>query len=322
MSCLDNIVTISNICDGERLQSLSGLDLMDAPEISPNNLNAIANEEYVKGFTLAQSKLNLAITLVRNDFVAALGANNVVVNITQTVYNSAQFNSQNVTGLSNKTKGQVIYRSNQNRGGLRKIQITQVEVYPQNSGDTFIYIDDDNLRYTYPITVVGGVVNTFKIEHIIQGKYARVLMPNNPINPYSSNIICRTGCNGTVPNDCGYVYGFDGDKEIKTEGFGLNVKFQCVCDYEQILCDLSKSYIGEIVWLKARMNIVEECINTDRFNGWVIYNKEEYKTYTLPKLDFQYREKWQGLMNSMPAILNNYRDSCLNCKGVTWVTNL
>lgn len=328
MSCLDNIVTISDLCNGERQQSLSGFDLMDAPEITPENLNSIATEVYVKGLTLAQSKLNLAITQVRNDFIGQLGMNRVVTNLTETVYNSAQFNNTTVIGLSNYERGQTIYRSSTNRGGLRKQKITEIQIYSETgSSDQEVYIYDNiNESYTKKITynfqVIAGVINTYTVDYTIEGRFARVLMANNVVNPYSSNIICRTGCNGTVPNDCGHVIGWDGTKEVKGEGFGLNVKFQCVCDYEQILCDLAKSHIGEIIWLKARMNIVEECINSNRFDNWVIHNKEEYKTYTLPKLDFQYREKWQTLMGGLLSILKNYRDSCLNCQNARWVTNL
>ncbi|MBW7913075.1 MAG: hypothetical protein H3C54_05095, partial [Taibaiella sp.] len=81
MSKLENIISVRDVCAGEQQQSLSGLDLMDAPEISIKNLANIANEEYTTGLNLAKKKVQQAIILVRNDMMSVMAANKVIPNL-------------------------------------------------------------------------------------------------------------------------------------------------------------------------------------------------------------------------------------------------
>jgi hypothetical protein len=64
MSDIQNIISIRDVTTEENVPSLSGLDLMDAPEISIINLANIANEEYTSGLALARKKIEQATLLV------------------------------------------------------------------------------------------------------------------------------------------------------------------------------------------------------------------------------------------------------------------
>ncbi len=91
------------------------------------------------------------------------------------------------------------------------------------------------------------------------------------LDTYSSAISCMVGCNGTMPNECGYVTGWSGTGQVKSEGFGISATFGCECDYSQLLCSWSKMFRREIVWWKMRALVQEERLNSDRLNNFTIY---------------------------------------------------
>lgn len=322
MSCIDNIVTVKG-CNTS--PPSSGLDLFDAPEISIRNANNIANDTYVQGSVMLQNKLRLAIVQVRNDFIAALNGNNIATKISESSYSTGTFNASINNGLYAGERGIILYRNPTIRGVLRKIKITQVQLYPLASGNFNLKIYDTiNGVWSYtsfPVTLVANQVNTFSINYIMQGTYVNVLIDNTSLPMASANLTCMTGCGGSMPNDCGYVMGYNGIAQVKSEGFGINVLFNCTCDYEQILCDLSQTYIGELIWLKARYNVVEEQYKTNRFNNLIIYSHDDLPNI-LTGLDAEYVNKWNALMQGLYGILNNYRDSCLDCRGVKFRVNV
>jgi aspartokinase-like uncharacterized kinase len=53
----------------------------------------------------------------------------------------------------------------------------------------------------------------------------------------------------------------------------------------------------------------------------VIYGREETQQY-LADVENQYREKWNVFVNAMPALLKQFKDDCLVCNGMRWVTNV
>lgn len=322
MGCIDNIVTVKG-CNTS--PPTSGFDLFDAPEISIRNANSTANETYVQGFAMLQNKLRLAIIQVRNDFIAALNGNNIATKISEVAYPTGTFNASVNNGLYAGERGIILYRNPAIRGKLRKIKITQVQLYPLASGSFNLKIYDTIngvWSYTaYPVTLIANQVNTLPINYQMQGAYASILIDNTALPMASSYLTCMTGCGGTMPNDCGYVMGYNGVAQVKSEGYGINATFSCSCDYEQILCDLSQTYIGELIWLKARYNVVEEQFKTNRFNNLIIYSHDDLPAI-MQGLDAEYTGKWNSLMQGLYNILNTYRDSCLSCRGVTFRTNL
>ncbi|WP_276135016.1 hypothetical protein [Polluticoccus soli] len=324
---LDNIISVRDVCNSDDAPtSLSGLDLMDAPEISVLNLAHIANEEYISGLTLAKKKVQQAVILVRNDLMSALAANNVISNLSAKKYSTSEFKPAVTFPTEAKERGLTLYKNTRIRGALRKLKIHTVKVYPLVSLDNIsLKIYDDHaggIVSTYNINLTANEVNSFNVAYEVKGSFARVLLDGTNVPVGSSYLTCFTGCNGSMPNDCGYTKGWYGDKEISgKEGFGVGLEFSCECDYDQLLCDLSQTYIGEIVWLKARVLLMEEHLRTNRFNNWVVYGREETEKY-LVDVENQYRDKWKIFINAMPGILKQFKDDCLVCNGIRWVTNL
>jgi hypothetical protein len=327
MNKLNNIISVRDVCCTDCTStSLSGLDLMDAPEISILNLASIANEEYVTGLNLARKKVEQAGIMVRNDLMSILAANNVIPNLTDKKYSTGEFKTTITFPAEDKERGLTVYKNNRIKGQLRKLVIHTIKIYPlADAEDVSLKIYDDyaeGIVSTYNISLVANQVNTFNVAYELKGSFARVLLDGTNVPVASSYLTCFTGCNGTMPNDCGYTKGWYGDKEISgKEGFGINVEFSCACDYEQLLCDLAKTYIGEILWLKARVMLMEEHLRTNRLNNWVVYGREETEKY-LADVENQYREKWKVFADAMPGILKQFKDDCLVCKGVRWMTNV
>jgi|GEM_PF-1406947 hypothetical protein len=326
MNQLCNIISVRDTCGGETPESLSGLDLMDAPEISILNLAHIANEEYVTGLNLARQKAAQAHILVRNDLMSALAANHVIPELTAKRYTTGEFKPAITFPAESKERGITLYKNTRIRGNLKKLRIHTVKLYPlANATNATLKIYDDHaggIVSTYNIDLIANELNSFNINYEVKGSFARVLLDGTAIPMASAYLTCFTGCNGTMPNNCGYTKGWYDDKEISgKEGFGIALEFSCECDYEQLLCDMAKTYIGEIVWLKARVLLMEEHLRSNRMNNWVIYGREETQQY-LTDVENQYREKWKIFINAMPGLLKQYKDDCLHCNGIQWVVNL
>lgn len=323
MACLDQIVTLG-ICPDDGA-SLSGFTLLQADGISLKNLANIADEDNITGVNLAMEKKTLSITQVKNDFIAALQSNRIVTTLSNQEYKSARF----ITGIDGGTyagyRGQTLHKV-PFRGKLRKTVLKSIDCYPLQSGNTTIRIDDGVNVYNYNVTVVANQVNTFDADVLSgfpfeidkQSNSIEVTIDQTSIAFAKSEIICHKGCNGTAPNNCGWVDGWTGTGAIKAEGYGLNLNFYCECDYGQILCDLANSYVGELIWLKWQINIFKEQLKSNRFNNWVIYNQEQINETILPDLISQYNSRWNALMEGSLGILKSYGDDCLNCRGVRW----
>lgn len=332
MSCnLNDIVTLG-LCPDEGL-GLSGLRLIDAAGISSKILANIANETYVQGANLAMEKKRVALIKFRNDFIGAMQSNRVVTTIVDPIYPAADFNTSLDVGTYAGDRGVVLHKNTNYRGTLRQTIINSIECYPLQSGDgTIKLIVEKNgyvNEYSWEVTFVADQVNIFGAEQFSEfpfilppeAKSAKVLVDQTDISFCSTVITCLKGCSGSLPNECGWVDGWDGAKAVKDEGYGVNINFLCHCNYEQILCDLSKSYSGELIFLKWQIEIFDEEYKTNRFNNWVIYNRSELPGI-IADLNNQYATKWNNMMSGMLGILNAYKDQCLNCRNIRWVVNV
>lgn len=327
MACIDDIVTLG-ACPDEGV-SKSGLTLLMAPGMSQKIFANIANETYIQGREMVMAKKKLALITIKNDFVGVLQANRVITTISNPIYDTSVYNLNASVGTSDLSRGVTIHKNTSYRGKLRKTIIKSVQCYPRSSGTGVLEIKDGFNTYAYEIDLVGGQVNTF--DHDILGDFPfyinsdchsfKVLIRTD-VDMASAFIQCKKGCNNPAPNPCGWADGWGGTKAVQEQGYGVNVQFYCECDYTQILCDLSSSYSGELIWLKWQILVMEEQCRTDRFNNWVIYNRDEIWERILPDLNNKYTEKWNNLMSGLLGILNTYRDECLNCRGLRRVVNI
>lgn len=325
MCDLSSIVTLG-ICP-DNGTSTSGFTLIMADGISKNNLADIANEDVITGTALALEKKEQTLIQVRNDFIGALNTNNVITDINHPIYDTSFFLPSTSVG-ANSSRGVWLHKSPRYKGSLRKTYIKAIQLYPLASGTGTLTIDDGITVYAYSVNLVGGQVNTFDEDNLdglpleldINSASVKILITST-VSFASSKITCKTGCNGSIPNPCGWAEGWDGANRTREEGYGMNVQFYCQCDYEQILCDLSKPYAGELIWWKWQANIFREQAKSNRFTNWVIYNAEESDKW-IADAESNYNRVWNNMMSGLPGLLKNYRDDCLNCRRVQWKTNI
>lgn len=326
MSCLENIISINGFCGDQRTISLSGLDLFDAPEISARNLANITNETYINSKELATAKLNLARILVKNDLVSVMGANNIIPQVADQKLTCGEFRPSVVIEADATERGVTLFRNKQIRGRLRKLTIHTIKIYPLVSKESVtVKIYDDYAsgmvsEYHFELTANG--VNEFDVEYTVKGSYARVVMDGTDVPVASAYLAMCAGCNGTMPNDCGYTKSsYGGNDTNGKEGYGLLLDFSCKCDYEQLLCDLSDSYVGELVWLKTRYLLQEERMHSNRLNNYIVFGTEDAQA-TRDDIHTQYINKWNAFVNAAPQLLRTFRDDCLECRGARWVSNI
>lgn len=328
MSCIQNIVTLG-ICPDEETPT-SGLTLMMAAGISPKNLSNIASDFDVNGITMAMQKKELALTQFRNDFYGALQTNKIQLMLAKTEYDISYFKEDVNKGIYDGYRGIILHKNAAYKGSLRKTYIDSVSVYPLQSGDTTIRIIVGSTEYAYPVTVVASQINTFDsdtfnnfpFEIPAQYENAKIFVDSSEIQFASSYITCKKGCNGSQTNDCGWAEGWDGTKREKHEGFGVNAIFHCECDYDTVICDMAKSFSGELIWLKWQIAIFEEQYKSNRFENWVVYNNEDINKIWLPQLYNDYATKWNQMMAGLLGILRSYNDSCLDCRRIRRLPNI
>lgn len=317
--CINNIVTANFGCDAP-IEPTSGYDLGQAPELSQLTLADTANEKYVTGAKLAQEKLKFAITDVKNDLLGAMSSNKMLPSLTDNItYQTCDYSNKTLKYPSNgQERGFTLYMAKKER--LKRLKITNLYVLPINDvAGAEINIYDAGQMATYTTDLKGGELNVIPIDYVILGDYIRILAD---LNVYSTRLICQVGCNGATPNPCGYTKGFNGQSEIGgKEGFGLGCEFSCFCDYEQLMCDLSRQYLGKIIWLKARLLLLDEMRFTDRMNNWTIYNNEDIEQLR-GEVAKEYTDTWNTFIEVLPKLLKTYKGDCFSCTGSKWMQNI
>lgn len=327
LTCLENIVTIRG-CSGTT--PLSGLDLMDAPEVSQLNLSKTATEKDVSGLQLAQRVLSNANILVRNDMLEVLARNNMLVDVTDRRYQTTEFKPQTIITATATERGITLKRANPYgwRKSLKGLTIHTIKVFPMSdvTGAT-IKIYDSGLNYpttsTYVVDLVGGEINEFDVAYTVNGEYAHVVMVGNSSNLASAYLTTCAGCSGKAPNDCAFTQSYNnGVSQSGREGYGLGLVYSCTCDYDMLMCNLAKTSLGKLIWMKARIGLMQEHLASNRLNNWIVYNREEVKDYWLPKLEAEYDESWRVFVSSLPNLLQGYNKDCIFCNGIRHVISV
>jgi hypothetical protein len=319
MDCLNDIVTFRG-CDAS-VTPLSGLDLMDAPEITIKNVANTATEKDISGTEMVNRLLALSHTMVRNDLLQTLAANKMLLNVTNKTW-------QTTTIAANSTeRGLTLWRANKNlQKSLKKMTIRTIYIYPMvdYAGATVKIYDNGgrlNKTTTYSLDFIGGEINEFDVEYEVEGTNVTVAVVGEMALASSYLTLCA-GCSGKMPNDCGYTQSYVNGRSVNgREGYGVGVSFDCECDYDQILCYLAKKSVGQLIWLKARLMILDETIHSNRLSNYVIFGKEQAKE-SYNKVQAEYDQAWATFVKGLPALLMQWNGDCITCNGIRQVINL
>jgi hypothetical protein len=323
--CLQNIVSIKDICNPDAyVESTSGFDIFDAPEINMGIIGDLGVPEKMSGIEVLKSIKNNSIRDFSIDFISHLNSSGLVPNLAESkTISSGNFNMSNQNALYAGKRGLTIYPVS-GVNGIKKATISKLKILPKQSGNFQLEIRDEygNLSTTLTLALTADSVNEFYINYPISGSYARLLLDNTALETYSSEITCLKGCGGRTPNPCGYVTGWDGVKDVKTEGFGMVAEFSCTCDYSSLICKLAKSYVGKLLFIKMRMNVIEHTVFSNRLTNWIIYGKEE-RAALLKDLQAEYSGIFNTLTSSLPNQLLTYqKEGCIDCRGISVKVNV
>lgn len=322
MSCLDNIISVRNYCSNIKPDSLSGLDLMDAPELNQSKMAAMVDADFIKGYDLAKDVVRRAGIELTNDFIAVLAANRVASDIIDTVHQSSKFDSGTTYPSVNYERGFTLYKANPYKSKLKQVIITKLFLNAVDASEAgAIKIYDNGKVTTFNVAIVAGL-NEYPVNYVLSGDSARIVLSADSVAVYATPLICHVGCNGHSPNECGYTKSWNNGAEISIkEGFGLGIEFHCECDFQHIVCSLSKTYIGNLLYLKSRIKLLESRIYSDRLNNFIVYGADEAKAQKI-ELTNEYNSEWNTMVSALPNLLRKYNDSCLDCRGIRFKTNI
>jgi len=324
--CFDNIISIKDPCATYTVESpappsLSGYDLFDLPGVSFKKANMIADEDYLSGINLLKDKRRLAILSIHSELMSVMNANGMIAKGTTDMFNTAgEFRNTTVTATGNsgiRITNKVV------NCYLKKLKIENIYVAATVVVDTNtnLIVVDGGTTYTYPITLKPGKTTRLKVS--IQAKSSLIsIYINGALIPTRTSINPNCGC-GSSNNGCASVVGLGNGIEDRNEAYGIWADVLCECDYSFLLCALaSNGLMGEIVMYKTGVNIMDECLKTDRLNYFTIYGKEDAKA-TKDEWENVYREKWNLLIASMKNVLYNLdRCGCVDCTGVAIKANI
>jgi hypothetical protein len=325
LDCLNSIVTYRG-CDSS-VTPLSGLDLMDAPEINVKNIANVATDKDISGFAMVDRLLALSHTMVRNDLLEVMAANKMLLNVTNKIWETSDFKPSTVITANNTERGLTLWKTNRNlQKSLKKMTIHTIYLYPLEdwAGAVVKIYDNDgqlNKTTTYSFDLVANQVNEFDVDYECEGTNITVAI-RGEMNLGSSYLKLCAACSGKAPNDCGYTQSYTGGKSVNgREGYGVGVSFSCECDYDKILCGLAKKSIGKLIWLKARMMLLEERIGSNRLSNLVVYGAEQAKD-SYNKLLGEYETAWQTFVKSLPSLVREWNGDCITCNGIKSVVVL
>lgn len=300
---------------------------MDAPEISKINLANIATEKDTSGTALAERILSNATIQVRNDLITVLAQNQMLVDVTNKVYETTSFQPTVTKPAEAVERGITLYKAGKSYDSLKTLTIGKIKIWALNAYDNVpVYIHDagdiEPITSTYEFDLVEGL-NEFTVNYKILGKYAHITMDATNVAVASAYLNLCAGCSGRQPNDCGYTQAYyDGRSLNGREGYGIGVDFRCECDYDQLMCNLAKTTLGKIIWMKARVMLMQERLSSNRLNNWVVYGEKDIREYHLPKLEAEYDETWTGFTKSLKQVVNQYSGSCIVCNGIRSVVSV
>lgn len=322
MSCLDNIVSVKDFCNPNAIENIgsSGYDIMNAPEISLKRVSAIVTDEHTQVRKFILDVVKQATNDIKNDFLGALSLN-YRTDLSQQSYESSIFKSDELP-TSNAERGFTFYKANYSSRSLKTAVIEKVYINALEVKDNVeFYIYDGDLKTTFVVNVKKLGINPFPINYKVRSSSARIVMKGNALKVASTRLICFVGCNNTLPNDCGNTKSFNDGHTSNKEGYGLGIKFSCLCDYDKMLCDLSNSFVGKLVYLKTRIMLLEYAKHSDRFNNVVIFGSTE-KDQLISQLTSEYNQCWNTLVSSLPNTLKAYKGDCVECKGIQIKVNV
>lgn len=295
----------------------SDLYINDLPGVSLKRAAKVAGEGYATGAEIINKCIKTAIQQSFDEFQQQISPYfdfNLVVETRQ-----LDTFEDTVIPAAAKERGIILKRW---RSELSQIYIEEIYVKANASGVASVkIIDGTETVKTISADLLAGEIYSVRVDMAMISETVKIVMNDTlfPVftcdrNRYNSSS-CRT-CSGKYNSSDFYISGWDGDKE-DSGCYGIGVKASVRCFEENVICSvLPRMYF--IIWYKAGILFLKECIYSDRLNPITQFTQERAKEL-LAEYEADYKEKYAYFTKSIYQFLKSTKGECLTCNGNQYV---
>lgn len=316
--CLEEIISIPT-CTTENTYCMPQFDITDVLGFSLEKGAYINDTIEPKTSVFLKKKIKVAAAIIRNDIKEALGNQGYLANTLLGTFNTIKENKAaclNATGNGVKIKIQKKHRCL----GMRKMRISSIcarikSVNGQTSGTTNIQIyDGAGITYTIPIKFNDGqLICSMACDSngnpiTIMGEGAIITYADNNVIAYSSEPAC-----GSCTSKCVDIYGFSNGYENTNENYGLDIRGECYCDIDFLICSISRETAGLLMLYKLGSLLALEAEFSQRSNYKVIAQKNE-QGYLIDANKKMYDNLLKTTVSGWDGFLKTFNgDGCIDC---------
>lgn len=320
--CLEEIISIPS-CNSNNTYCKPQFDITDVLGFSFEKGSYINDTIEPKTSEYLKKRVKIAAATVREDIMAALGSQGYLANTLLGTFNTTKENKPaclNSTGNGVQIKIQKKHRCL----GMRKMRISSIcarikSVNGATSGTTNIQIyDSAGITYTIPIEFNDGRIFCTQAcdgngnEIVIMGEYANITYADSNVIAYSSEPAC-----GSCTNKCVDIYGLGNGAINTNESYGIDVRGECYCDFDTLICSIGSNTAGLLMLYKLGSLLAIEAEFSQRANYKVIAQKNE-AGYLINTNDKLYKELINKTTSGWGSFLKNYNgDGCIDCNLTT-----
>lgn len=327
MECLTRLVGLRSICQDSGDEPLFYLD--DAEGIDQIALSQLAKPTDVSGKAFAFSIIEAAARFMVADIETIIPKGYTIKGTLNAFCNSCTY-----TALSNSSDNTGITVTNSMKTDYGYLSIDSLKIKINSTGTFTILIDDGILPKSISTDFVSGKEKVItNINYKTTEKSVKIYFSESGISLVALN--CPTtkgcGCSGRSKSSSditvkGLVNGSD-----STIQYGFIPCASVVCSIDGILCDIVNQQprlFALALFYRSVSRYFSEFNVTTRNNVNASF-KDDQKVAIADHYLALYYERLRGskdvkgISDNMKAVLDNIKDSCIDCKrpvGVAWAT--
>jgi hypothetical protein len=324
-SCIERYLTINSPC-GESL--CEGIyNITDVVGFTWNKAAGIAEGNFKEstGYQIAKKVRSIAAKTMMADFMAQLNIRGWATNLTAGSVRSGDFKTTVLPGSSIKRGVQIKAKDKCSYSGMK---IKTISIKGGTDLNTTVYVQIDDIVYTFSVELLADKLYTLqnlcdsdgKNLFATDGATITIWIEDVNFKPYevkpncarcqAKTIICGEG-KGWTKNGATVV-------ESSSIAYGIIADIDCECDYDKIICALpNDEYKAQILKYAASIQFARMALETDRFNYFTIYGREELREY-IAIAQNGYSKRINEYITSLRAyFMTNEFCQCVKCNGST-----
>lgn len=325
-SCLDRLLSINDPCG---VDSCMGIyDITDVIGFTWNKAAGIAEgnfKEYT-GYQIAQKVRRISAKTVMSDIMAAMGVKGWATYLTAGQHDAGNFKTNTPAGSTSKRGIQITAKSKCAFSGLKLLSIS-VKGCTDITTNLVVQINTGT-AYSFPITLKANQVFTTSSLCTVDGSnifateagVITIWIEDENFHPYEVKPTCPTCPGASAKERCATSKGWVDNgitiKENEHLAYGITAMVACECDYDKILCALpNDEYKAQIMKYQASIQLARLSLETERFNYFTIYGREELLQY-IAIAQNGYTKRINEYVNSLEQWFKvNQYCGCVVCHG-------